>query len=296
MSLIWRRHLPPGAWDRFVDAHPDGWFWHRESWLDYCLAYDAQASDRSFANVVGSEIQSIVPLIQRGDEFSLNGLPLPSPLWRGERFDISDLELRLFAEMHGVRRWRMRRQPTPHIPCVRPSWETYVLDVRDDAHLLWRGVRKSYRSLINAAIRERRIETSVDYARVDECRRLHGIVSGRDSRPKTWELWRQWAKDGHLLMALVSRRDDAGRTVSGYAAVFLYKTWAYYASCATEEQNTAHALQWSLITALRAFGVTHYELGWAERPGDTDKDRGISHFKAGWGGALWTIPAEEREF
>ena len=84
---------------------------------------------------------------------------------------------------------------------------------------------------------------------------------------------------------------DGWPPVMGYVYCLIHGAWAYYFSSATLRKNLNHALLWHAMKALKARGVRWLELGWQARAGDTDKDRGISHLKAGLGGV--DIPAKE---
>ena len=72
------------VWDTFVDKHPSGAWWHRQAWIDYSLAYDRKAIDRSFA-VVSEEagyplIVGLCPAIERDGVVCMGDDPCAGPL------------------------------------------------------------------------------------------------------------------------------------------------------------------------------------------------------------------------
>lgn len=168
------------------------------------------------------------------------------------------------------------------------DWETQVVDLASDESDLWRHVRRSYHSLVHAAERQYVIVTHdrtrplvFNEARC-VCQDLHLRAAGRETRPDaSWDLMSEWVQDGH---AIVSVAFDTTAEAHGYAYVITHGRWAYFASGVGLVRNLSHALVWRAMLAAKAHGVRWFELGWLERHGDTDKDRGISTFKRGFGG------------
>jgi hypothetical protein len=99
------------------------------------------------------------------------------------------------------------------------TWQTRVVDLSQDEAALWRGVRKSYHSLVNRLTRQFRERTYDDRLAdvprgcerqvtegegagyiVRTCELLHKADSGRQTRSdETWQLMGEWAETGHGL-------------------------------------------------------------------------------------------------
>lgn len=320
MRIVPREALAPGVWDAFVYEHPEGWFFHRETWVDYCLHYRPGAKDLSIALVDGDRVLAVAPLVKEGAHVTMGGHPGSAPLydWREDwqRIALGDA-VRMTAFNGGCQSVAFRSFPGVADYEGRPllrlgpggwrthDWPTHVvrLGQRPEEHL-WMGLRKSYRQLTRRTERERIVPVvTCDDWPVPICQRLHRAAAGRVTRsPTTWDLMARWLRGGDAMVALVSAlRDPQMPLVSppswvGYAYVLRWKGWAYYASGATIEPDVAHALQWAVIRELRARGETDgYEIGWGVRPGDSEKERGIALFKSGFGGEEVMVRAAEQE-
>ena len=174
------------------------------------------------------------------------------------------------------------------------TWSTRILDLTDDEATLWRGVRKSYHSLIRAAERLYTFDTGFGngLGEVEVCHALHVASARRETRAaETWRLMGEWADAKHGF-TVIAYHDD--RQPLAFAYFIVNEDWAYYASGAALTQSLQHAVIWTAIRALKAEGIATLELGWQARDGDTEKDRGISHFKAGFGGVDVPVVAVER--
>lgn len=297
VNAIPRQDVSPSQWDTFVEEHPRGWFYHTNAWLSYCLAYDATAVDHSFVLADDGEIVALVPLIQEGNTFTMGGHPGAPPLYRPDVPQIQatyHLRALQIAEKHGVRRWLTRSNPLRINVPNADSWQTHVVDLRPDTAILWKNIRKSYRSLIRGAQKKYLITSVPDLWAVDHTHEVHTAAAGRETRPQeTWDLMDEWARDGHLLVARVYEQQANPVKPLGYAMAIRYKNAAYYASGATLIPDLSHALIWELMLTLRQGDVRALEVGWAERPDDDDKDVTIAWFKSGFGGELQTIAVDE---
>ena len=156
--------------------------------------------------------------------------------------------------------------------------QTQVIDLTVSMEQLWRGVRKSYQSLINKGFRTYDVEISDDILAYQH---LHALANGVQPRPdETYAQQGNWlaSRNGLLVMA-----DIPG--VERYVAAaywILYCDEAYYASGPSIEKNVQHAVIWKSLELLKAMGVRLAELGdigWR-----TTKEEGISKFKRGFGG------------
>ena len=280
------------TWDELVDAAPDGWWWHTKTWADYQVAH--AGSTGLCVTVDGG----LCPLFFKNGECSMEGEPGPWPL-----ADDAEAMSRLMAKIEdairhiGSPRLRFRASPLAAFPPPLPgpgwrdiSWSSRVLDLTKSEAELHAGVRKSYRHLIN---RGRQTWERWDCAGSPEAFHvLWGEVKGHRRALAAEALMSDWLKTGHAKLLGAWR----GGRWEAFCYAIIYKRRAYFASAPSLIQGAMHALQWDMILALKAEGVEAYEVGWQARPGDTDKDRTISFFKAGWGGIDRMVQAVERTF
>ena len=170
------------------------------------------------------------------------------------------------------------------------SWSSRVLDLRQSETALHAGVRKSYRHLINRG-RRRWIIEEIQGPQGEAFHALWTLANGRRRALAAEALMTDWLKQGHALLFGAREGDEW----QAFLYAILYKQGAYFASAPSLTRGAMHALQWTAILALKARGVTQYELGWQARPGDTEKDRAISFFKTGFGGEDRIVQAVERD-
>jgi hypothetical protein len=314
-----RAELADLRWNEFVSRHDAGWFWHRSEWIDYVLAYTPGSEDLSFAVVDDAygdfAVRAVVPLVQEGETISMGGIPCICPLGAGSP-DGQDLMALLHYQsdaclqtlmFHGVRLMTQRAMPLPlRTPAWPPrkwidrSWQTFVVDLAASSKTLWRDVRKSYHALINKRRADVIVTTDATHTLgMATAQELHRREAGHETRSfETWAMMTRWLHDGYAVLALILPPGTPATQVeaaTGYAYALAWQHWAYYASGATLDKNTAHALQWRLLLALRSRGILHYELGWDVRPGE-EADRkavGIATFKGGFGGTRWVVHAAD---
>ena len=174
------------------------------------------------------------------------------------------------------------------------DWRTRVVDLSLSEADLWRGVRKSYRSLIRRAEREQTIHVWDEHAErpglwVREFQLSHRLVSGRSTRPMaTWQIMAEWLRDGHGLMVGMGPREELEWSAFAYAV--RHGAWAYYFSGVVQQDNLSHAAIWTMMLALKVRGVRWFELGWQGEAQD-EKGKHIEFFKRGFGGV--DMPARE---
>ena len=293
MAIVDRADLPPGAWDRFCAESNGAWFWHTEAWLDYCLAYRPGTVDRSFALVAagddGPTVTTIMPLLVREDSDGSRCLagddPLPGALSTMGTRTTWEAIMEEFSERRGPSPGLARFRGSPlaeHGGEVTAGWRSQVLDLRGPIEALHSGLRRSYRSLVNAGLREFNIaEDPGDGSLCEAFRAVHVAASGgiAPRSDETYAYNRAWVRDGSAL--LLGAR--AGDRWMGFVLVIRYKTGAYYASGPALAPNVMHALQWEAIRRLKALGVQRYEIGWQGVATD-EKGRQIEFFKRGFGG------------
>ena len=153
--------------------------------------------------------------------------------------------------------------------------QTQVLDLRQTEDDLWRGIRKSYRPLINKALKEYQFSPGT----LAEYHRLHALASGRETRSQaTWDCMEFWMALGYGGLVMASKDG----VVAAGAYFIIYEHAAYYASGASVMDNVQHAVIWTAIKRLKDNGARLLELG--QLDGETEKERNIGKFKSGFGG------------
>lgn len=321
MITVPRRELSSTDWNKYVQKQTGGWWWHRSEWLDYSLAYRPDAVDHSVAfvskegNVVG-----VVPAIVDNGRVAMGDDPCIVPLVNkrlrvGEVMELLDSTPILSFPLA----WRWCSEPVEQQPLsvltglaqregfTFQQWATQCIDLEDvTIGELWKGIRKSYKSLIHAAERKYLIVTGgaelwSDYER------CHKKMATRPRPQATYDHQREWTAhnrarvvvaygSGGLINPTVgfrfltpSQPQDgimggsspltSTRPVIATALAFVYKQRAYYASAASTERNVQHACQWAMMCDLSCYDVHTYEVGWVDRTHD-----GIEFFKQGFGG------------
>ena len=280
------------TWHEFVDAAPDGWWWHTKMWADYQVAHAGSTG------VCVTVDDGLCPLFFRDGECEMEGEPGPWPLAENpEAMERLLAEVERVARHVGVPRLRFRASPLVLWSAPLPgegwrdiSWVSRVLDLTQSEARLHAGVRKSYRHLIN---RGRQTWEGWNCAGNPEAFHvLWGEVNGHRRHAEAEVLMSEWLKTGNARLFGAWR----GGRWEAFCYVIVYKRRAYYASGPSLVPGAMHALQWDMILGLKTEGVELYELGWQARPGDSEKDRGIARFKAGFGGEDRIVRAVEREF
>lgn len=273
-------------WDAFVLAHPLGWFWHTNEWIDYALLYRG-GTDLSMVILSDDEtVLALAVMIQEGEVLSMGGDPLPWPLG-------------LVPDFEEPIQVRFRSCPLADSPYqsaedfIREgynieTWRSRVIDLTQSEADLHAGLRKSYTSLVNKACREYTMAASHNLTEAMAFTRVYreayqdGIFE--QARPvETDAIYERWATSGTSLVVVAYRRDDPTRCVGG-AQFFCYKQSAYYAAGAYVENGVAPGIIWTAILELKQRGIERLEIGWQDWPCMSDKERGIANFKCGFGG------------
>lgn len=318
MSLKARAEIEPSVWNQTVDDNPNGSWWHRYEWLDYCLAYKG-GTDFSFAAIFNGKIVALYPLIQEGTQLSLGGNPAVPALIRRESAPDGIMEMAMMMGMklcnvvalrNGVTTAEMMLPITSQGPLPAEAtfsepdreteavdFRTRVIDLRLPVEERWKAVRKSYHQLIRRgrelhALFHHTHAVGLDHEAFDEYHGLHRTVFG-DVRPvETYEKQRTFLKNGlaHLYVA----REKGGQPV-GATLWYVYKNLAYYASGVYAQDNVAHFMLWDSMHDLAARGVVYAELGWQGRATD-EKGKAIEFLKRGFGGEDWRVPCLRRTF
>lgn len=165
------------------------------------------------------------------------------------------------------------------------TWQTCVVDLTQDDAVLWKHLRKSYKSLIHKAERTYQILNMRDAA-LPLCHALHDEVAGRVTRSQeTWDLMAQWLRQGYATLTVAASEGE----VVAYVYCCVYHQWAYYASGASTVDNVSHALIWHTMRYLKGEGIARVlELGWQGEAADI-KGKNIEKFKRGFGGTAQPV-------
>jgi hypothetical protein len=142
---------------------------------------------------------------------------------------------------------------------------TQVLDVTLAESVLKRGLRKSYRSLVNK-------QADVWECDVPTVRAIHLKYRGVTRSDASWKIQER--------MQTVCFADGERAAVMFYYG----PRWAYYAAAAGEN---GHACLWAALMKLKERGVYDVELGEQVFAGDPKKIN-IAAYKRGFGGATRT--------
>lgn len=152
--------------------------------------------------------------------------------------------------------------------------QSQVIDLRIHK---WSDVRKSYRGLINQANKRLLYFRQAD---AYHYMNIHMEAFGQCRNEQTYSIQEQWIKDGYAF-CLTSIDGQSGEHAA--AALWItYKECAYYASGPSLQDNVQHAMVWESLFYLKDLGITLVELGQID--GETEKEKNIGKFKAGFGG------------
>mgnify|MGYP000347780151 CR=1 FL=1 len=172
-----------------------------------------------------------------------------------------------------------------------------AIDLQLSIDIIKLGFRKSYKPLVNKAMREWDIvvcEGNIDDV-FEEFRLLHLEVAGVETRCKeSWDIQKEQIKNKEAF--LVTVRD--GALLIG-AGLFNYtKDMGVYSSGAYKRElfhkPIGHGVQMKAIEALKDKGCKIYYIGQKMIPIDettpSEKELSISHFKEGFAGYVFTQP------
>jgi len=211
-------------------------------------------------------------------------------------------------ETYQVDYWKGRERPEeykispladdhefPYAECANYEFtkhQTQVIDLTLPVETLWRGVRASYHSIIHRAQERYEIVPAWTHPAIWDYQRVHADANGGPPRSQaTYEHQWQWLADGQGLLMLAQDPERLGMTVAA-AYWIVYQDKAYYASGPSVERSVQHAVIWESLIWLKANGVTLAELGQID--GETDKEKNVGKFKAGFGGAAMPFTIARR--
>lgn len=286
--------IGPEEWDDHCLKSPYAWFFHTSRWLEY---QEARGYDNlSFGLVDETGVVAVCPLMVDGVHFMFEGYPGPWPTHADEMQAavVSDRILQLAKSRRILsamfRSCPLTSDPFPLLNYMHTlGWTSHLLELQHNASLK-KGLRKSYKSIINKGLRELAITQEPDG--VLTSRMVHMEASGRATRTeKTWSMMHDWTLTGHGLN-LVARRDTKP---VGFAYFILYKSTAYYGMAGAIEPNVGHTLLWMGISELRDRGFEMLEIGWQGQAPD-EKGKQIEFFKSGFPGDDVPVMVAERRF
>lgn len=303
-------------WDLLTSQAPIVSVFHLKSTVDYyCSYYDGK--NLSFIISENNEPVALLPLFihdENGWTLSSNGEGLIGPLFKKdiprklkkrlekEIFEIVELiakeskskKIRLFEPFSSISNWYLH-----WLEKADNHFLTYQLgiDLNKNLEEIRLDFRKSYKPLINKALREWKVEICEDDVDnvFDEFRLLHLEAAGKITRSEeSWEIQKKQIKNNEAF--LVTVRD---KTVLIGAGLFnhsrdigMYSVGAYRRDLF--DKPIGHAVQMLAITKLKELGCKVYHLGQKAvllHPiPPTKKEISISHFKEGFAGFTYAQP------
>lgn len=139
----------------------------------------------------------------------------------------------------------------------------------------WSDVRKSYHSIIHRAQERYHIN---EEANIIGYKLVHRCVFGAVRSSNTFEIQASWMPKHAIAVTAIG----GGGEIAAAALWIIYQDAAYYASGPSNEPNIMQAVIWQSLKLLKARGITLVELGQID--GETEKEKNIGKFKAGFGG------------
>ncbi|MGE5490536.1 MAG: hypothetical protein ACM31P_04550 [Actinomycetota bacterium] len=172
-----------------------------------------------------------------------------------------------------------------------------LLDLAQDEAVLWRELRKSYKSLINWGQRELTLEYmdsgNADWERMDLFRQLHIQVAGRETRTKqSWQKQFKWVEEG---TAFVIFGWWKGELVTVGMYTYTDQVCTYFSSASRRDyfdKPLFHCMLWQGIVRAKTLGCRWFDVNekyFPNHPVVRNPDKklmAISDFKAGFGGEL----------
>ncbi len=184
------------------------------------------------------------------------------------------------------------------------STVTPLIQCDSSDEVLRRGLRKSYKPLINRAQRNYRTvvvhKDNYDEGLCEEYRKLHALAAGRSTRNSdSFRKMYAMIKAGKAFLVLI--QDSASVTVGSYYFL-MHNGYAFYGSAATHpelssQSGVGHLGLWQGILFARQLGCKWMDLGQLLMRKDiTEKEKNIHLFKSGFGGKQVTVFRGVRRF
>lgn len=180
--------------------------------------------------------------------------------------------------------------------CLR-TYAYQLVDLSSDESAIWRGLRKSYKSLVNLGERMLRIEimeaASADWSGMNAFRELHIRVAGKETRSiDSWRRQFEWIQEGSAFLILGWLNDEL---VTAGMFTHTGSMCTYFSSASRRDlfdKPMFHALMWKGMVHAKAIGCRWFDINEKYFPNnpvpecDDTKLMSISDFKLGFGGAL----------
>ena len=169
-----------------------------------------------------------------------------------------------------------------------------VIDLRKSIEDIRLGFRKSYKPLVNKALKEWQIEVcDKDHDQIfEEFRLLHLEAAGKETRSReSWTIQKEQIKNKEAF--LVTVRDESKLIGAGFfnytRDMGMYSVAAYKRELF--DRPIGHAVQMIAIEKLKELGCKTYYLGQKASSGlSTEKEISISHFKEGFASHIVAQP------
>jgi len=170
--------------------------------------------------------------------------------------------------------------PLPLFGYTDESCVGLVLELDDDESTLWTNLRKSYRPLINRALKNTKVNvinaTNYDFSLCEQYRKLHFVAAGRETRSKeTFYAQYELIRDGSGYLVLISTED----IIVGAYLFYYLNEYVFYASAATlpechSQSGVGHLGVWKGIQEAKALGARFFDLGMLEENPSDQKEIG----------------------
>ena len=172
---------------------------------------------------------------------------------------------------------------------------SYIIDLNQSVDYLYKAVRKSYKSLINKTRRETKCyildDSNFNQILFDRYVALYISVKGQRRSSSAFSLDAIAIKQGLEVLIIC----EYNNILVGTIGLHTYNKKARYNSSVQDLKVDRaifpnHFLLWQAILYLNNNGFNQFEIGEQVTNSDSvnvsDKDKNLSHFKAGWGGKL----------
>lgn len=297
------------AWDDFVDASDDAWFWHSSVYRDAIATWRTR-EDISYAVLSAGRIVGVLPLhavrLRLGRvlpfaELDSQGGPAFAPdLDDAQRAVVSDhlgRHVRRLAQAQGARAVRIRTTP---LAAARQGTAgcmlggaveaglTWLSDLKGGPDAIWPAMQGRARTSIRKAEKAGVTVRAATAEDLDAYYALHVENYGRTNvRPHSRDyfkaIWQEVLPTGRCLVLLA----ECGSTTVAAQNFALYKSGAWYWTGAASDaglRTGANALlQWRGMCEAEQRGIRWFDHGEAF-PDAVGKLRGLSDFKRSFGG------------
>jgi hypothetical protein len=301
-----------------LDAHP---YWGRFGRTYYPLAESGSRRDESFAVLEDGRPALLVPCSLGMGTLDWYGLPMRLFPREGVSPDVLTSALDRALEHLDTVAGHAGAKVVIGDPSSQPVlsalgqrcmvraaaasvWLTGVVDLADGERGMRRGLRKSFKSLLNWG--RQNLETRIlgfadpDRALFDSFQAFHGTIAGRTTRPQaSWDFMFDWMAAGHgeLIVSFLDKEMIGGTMIVDGGSTAGYASGVYDRS--RFDKPLAHWPLWLAMVRSAERGMKAFDLGGLPLPPEaSDKERSIAYFKRGFATSIdvqlyWTwSPAE----